>query len=362
MKNNLPYLLALHSVHGLGPIRLKNLLDYFEDPKVIWELNEKEILTRGIPQSVVSNLVNARKTLDPEKYVEGILKSGIKYLTIFDDKYPKLLKEIYDPPIVLYYLGDLLPADKNCLAIVGTRKISGYGTVITEKFATELSNAGLTIVSGLAHGVDTCAHKAVIKAKGRTLAILGGGLKNIFPSENISLAKNIADGFGAVMSEFAPSEQSLPGNFPARNRIISGLSQATLVTEAAENSGSLITAKLALDQGREVFAIPGPITSELSKGPSALIKQGARLVTEPSEILEELGIKGLKNLDLGTRSDIKLSEIEQKIYDALENENQHVDELCRNLKLSAAIISSSLVKLEIQGVVKNLGGGNYTKI
>ncbi|MFA5933534.1 MAG: DNA-processing protein DprA [Microgenomates group bacterium] len=359
---NIEYLLALHSVHGLGPVRLKNLLDYFKDPKIIWEISEKEILARGIFPSVVANLKLARKTLDPEKYHDGILKSGIKILTIYDEAYPKLLKEIYDPPIILYYLGEILPSDKKTIAIVGTRKITGYGEIITKKFATDLANSGLTIVSGLAHGVDTCAHKAVVEAKGRTLAILGGGLKNIFPPENIKLAYKIAEGFGAVISEFAPDEPSLPGNFPARNRIISGLSLATLVTEAAEDSGSLITAKLALDQGREVFAIPGPITSELSKGPSSLIKQGAKLVTEPAEILEELGLERFKRKDLGIMNDIKLSEVEQKICDSLENESQHIDDLCRSLKLSAAMVSASLIKLEIQGLVKNLGGGNYGKI
>lgn len=362
--NNISYLLALHSINGLGPIRLKNLLDYFKDPKNIWEASNKEIITRGIPQSVVNNLTDTRKILNPEKFLEDVQKSGIKWLTIFDDNYPKLLKEIYDPPIILYYFGDILASDNKAIAIVGTRKMTGYGQAITEKFATELSQAGLTIVSGLARGVDSTAHRATLESSGRTLAILGGGLKRIFPPENIALAKRIADGFGAVISEFSPDEPSLPGNFPARNRIISGLSLATLVTEAAEDSGSLITAKSALEQGREVFAIPGPITSELSKGPSSLIKQGARLVTDPVEILEELGLDRhmkIKRQKTGN-GDIKLSETEEKIINVLENESQHVDEICRNLDLSAANVSASLIKMEIQGLIKNLGGGNYTKI
>lgn len=364
MMNNIEYLLALHSVRGLGPIRLKNLLDYFKDPKNIWLASNKEILSRGIPQSVVNNLTDARKTSNPEKFLEDVQQSGIKWLTIFDDNYPKLLKEIYDPPIVLYYFGDILAHDKWAIAIVGTRKITGYGQAITEKFARQLSEAGLTIVSGLARGVDACAHLAALESNGRTLAILGGGLKRIFPPENIALAKRIADGFGAVISEFSPDEPSLQGNFPARNRIISGLSLATLVTEAAEDSGSLITAKCSLEQGREVFAIPGPITSELSKGPSVLIQQGARLVTDPVEILEELGIdRPKRNKGQQTKNaDIKLSETEEKIINVLENENKHVDEICRNLGLSAAHVSASLIKMEIQGLIKNLGGGNYTKI
>ncbi len=361
---NVKYLLVLNSVHGLGPVRLKNLLDYFKDPKNIWEASSKEILTRGIPQSVVENLYNARKTLNPEKFLEDTEKSGIKWLTIFDDNYPKLLREIYDPPIILYYFGDILQSDKKAIAVVGSRKITGYGQVITEKFAKALSEAGLIIVSGLARGVDATAHRITLESSGRTFAVLGGGLKKIFPPENTTLARIIADGSGAVISEFSPDEPSLPGNFPARNRIISGLSLATLVTEAAEDSGSLITAKCALEQGREVFAIPGPITSELSKGPSMLIKQGACLVTDPAEILEQLGFDGHHKINgrkIGN-TDMKLSETEEKVLGILENESKHVDEICRNLGLSAASVSASLIKMEIQGLIKNLGGGNYTKI
>lgn len=362
--NNIPYLLALHSVHGLGPVRLKNLLDYFGDPKLIWEAEIKEISAHGIPQNVIENLIQARKNLDPGKFAEDIKKSGIMWLTIFDEIYPKLLKEIYDPPLVLYYLGEILPKDNKAIAIVGTRKMTGYGEAVTEKFASGLSLAGLTIVSGLARGVDACAHRAVVENNGRTLAVMGGGLNYIFPPENIVLAKKIISGHGALISEFAPNEPSLPGNFPARNRIISGLSLATLVTEAAEDSGSLITAKSALDQGREVFAIPGPITSDLSKGPSVLIKQGASLVTDPAEILESLGLDELKSKKISP-DDINKAELssdEKLIWERLENEEKHVDEICRDLSLPASKVSASLIKMEIKGLIRNLGGGNYAKI
>lgn len=360
--DNIEYLLALNSIHGLGPIRLKNLLDFFKDPKDIWTSPDQEILIRGIPQSVVNNLKEARIVLNPEKFLEDVQKAGIKWLTIFDDDYPELLKEIYDPPVILYYKGEISPQDTRGIAIVGTRKITGYGAAVTEKFATELSRSGLTIISGLARGVDACAHRAVVEAGGRTLAILGGGLKKIFPPENIALGKRISDGHGALISEFAPDEPSLPGNFPARNRIISGLSLAVLVTEAAEDSGSLITAKSALDQGREVFAIPGPITSELSKGPSVLIKQGATLVTDPSEIIEQLGLSNMQDSQLKTLDISGLSKEEHLIWDGLTNEGKYVDEICRALNFSAAQVSASLIKMEIRGLVKNLGGGNYCKI
>ncbi|MBI4037230.1 DNA-protecting protein DprA [Candidatus Daviesbacteria bacterium] len=362
MIKNLPYLVALHSVNGLGPIRLKALLNYFQDPKLAWEGSSKEILALGLPPKVVDLLIETRKKLDPEKYLEQIQKSGIKVLTIFDDTYPKLLKEIYAPPTVLYYKGEILPQDNKAVAVVGTRKITGYGRMVTEKLTKELVGFGITIVSGLARGVDTKAHQTAIENQGRTLAVLGGGLNRIFPPENTVLAEKIASGFGAVISEFPPHHPSLAGNFPARNRIISGLSLAVLVAEAAEDSGSLITAKLALEQGREVFAVPGPITSDLSKGPLMLIKQGAKLVTDAQEILEELGLEGVKSAGPKVQNEKDLTKVEQKILDCLTNEQKHIDEICRELKITAAEASAALVKMEIYGLVKNLGGGNYGNI
>lgn len=359
---NLEYLVALHSVNGLGPIRLKSILDYFGDPKTAWEASPEEFLKLGIFKNVVDFLVETRKKLDPEQYLEHIYQSGIKVLTIFDDAYPELLKQIYDPPLVLYYKGEILPIDARSVAIVGTRKVTGYGKMVTEKFSADLADFKVTVVSGLARGVDSCAHQTVVKKGGRTLAVLGGGLNNIFPPENNNLAKQISEGFGAVLSEFPPDHPSLPGNFPARNRIISGLSLGVLVTEAAEDSGSLITAKLALEQGRDVFAVPGPITSEYSKGPAALIKQGARLVSEAKEILEELGIDQGQGLRVKDEEKINLSETEQIIYDFLANEGKYVDEICQELRLAAAVVSANLIKLEIAGLVKNLGGGNYIKV
>lgn len=362
MPNNLPYLIALHSVNGLGPVRLKAIIDYFGDPKLAWEGPSKEILALGFPQTVVDLLIETRKKLDPEKYLEQIQKSGIKILTVFDDNYPKLLKEIYAPPIVFYYKGEILPQDSRAVAVVGTRKITGYGRVVTEKLTKELVDFGITIVSGLARGVDTKAHQTALESGGRTLAVLGGGLNKIFPPENTVLAEKIASGFGAVISEFPPNHPSLAGNFPARNRIISGLSLAVLVSEAAEDSGSLITAKLALEQGREVFAVPGPITSDLSKGPLMLIKQGAKLVTDAQEILEELGLEQVKSGQKELKNEINLSNLEQKILDCLTGEQKHIDEICRELKITAAQVSAALVRMEIYGLVKNLGGGNYVNI
>lgn len=357
--NNIAYLLALHSIDGLGPIRLKALMDYFKNPKLAWEADALEIRKIGVPQPVVDLLADTRKKLDPESYARSIKDAGIKWMTIFDEGYPKLLSQIYDPPMVLYYKGEILPEDEKAIAVVGTRKMTGYGNTVTEQFVKDLVLEGLTIVSGLARGVDSKAHEVTVNENGRTLAVLGGGLHKIFPSENVSLAEKIIEGHGAVISEFPPNHPSLPGNFPSRNRIIAGLSLAVLVTEAAEDSGSLITARFAAELGRDVFAVPGPITSSLSKGPLDLIKEGARVVYRSQDILEELGIEKMSNVKFQMSNDSSFSEEEKKVLQVLENETRHIDEIGRMLNFSSAQISATLLKMEISGLVQNLGGGIY---
>jgi DNA processing protein len=353
---NLAYLLALHSIDGLGPIRLKNLLDKIPDPKDAWLAKSSQLKEVALPRNVIENLENKRKTLDPEKLYEEIKKAGVKILTIYDSGYPKRLLQIYDPPIVLYYKGEILPEDEEAIGVVGTRKVTGYGKAVTEKITRELVEAGLTIVSGLARGVDSIAHKVALESKGRTIAVLGGGLNSIFPPENQRLSLQI-QGSGAVITEFPPSYPSLPGNFPGRNRIISGLSIGVVITEAAEDSGSLITARYALEQGREVFAVPGPITSSLSEGPTALLKNGAKLVTKGEDITEEFGLSSKARPS--QLSNLTLLPDQELILECLRKESKHIDEICRELGKTSAVISAELIKLEIMGVIKSLGGGNY---
>lgn len=358
---NIAYLLALHSVDGLGPIRLKAMLDYFKEPKLAWEADASEIRKIGVPQPVVNLLLETRKNLDPQNYMESIKNAGIKWMTIYDESYPKNLKEIYDPPVVLYYKGEILPKDENAIGVVGTRKMTGYGKAVTKQLVEDLVNAGLTIVSGLARGVDSQAHSTALEESGRTIAVLGGGLNNIYPFENQQLAEKIIDGHGAIISEYPSDYPSLPGNFPSRNRIIAGLSKAVLVTEAAEDSGSLITAKLAVEGGREVFAVPGPITSSLSKGPIDLIKMGAKAVFDASEILEELGMKKVQSAKGKVQSLVELSEEERKVLECLENDTLHIDEIGRKLNIPSATVSALLIKMEIKGLLQNLGNGNYCR-
>ncbi len=358
---NLSYLVSLHRVNGLGPKRLKMLLDIYQDPKIVWQLNQSDFNQLKLG-AVYKELDQTRKEIDPNQYLDSIYKRGIQIKTIFDADYPKLLSQIYDPPIIIYFLGNLIHLPTH-IGVVGTRNITSYGKLVTEKFSLGLAKAGLIIVSGLARGVDTIAHRSTVEVKGKTIAVLGGGLSHIFPAENINLADQIVEMGGAVISEFPPDFPSLPGNFPSRNRIISGLSKAVLVTEAAQDSGSLITARQALDQGREVFAVPGPITSSVSIGALELIKQGAQLVVDPSEILETLGIDNLilESSQLTDQRLETLSEFDRVILELLENEPKHLDEICRLLSKPTPQISASLIKMEIQGFVKNMGLGNYIK-
>lgn len=354
---NIPYLLALQTVDGLGPIRLKVIIDYFQDPEIAWNAASKELLQIGITKSVVENLEKIRKVFNVEQYLKDLEKANINWVTIFDPNYPKLLSQIYAPPVVLYYKGTL-KFNQPSVAVVGTRKITGYGQMVTEQFSKGLAKSGVIVVSGLAKGVDTVAHRTTVQSKGITIAVLGGGLNRIFPPENTGLAGEIVQKGGAIVSEFAPDAASVPGNFPARNRIISGLSKAVLVTEAAQDSGSLITARYALEQGRDVFAVPGPINSTLSFGPIDLIKEGARVATGYKDILDELGIDAV----LGVQINIDgLSELEKLVYELLESGSLHIDEIGRNLKLSASQISAALLKMEIRGVLKSLGNGIYSR-
>lgn len=359
-ETELKYLLIIHSTEGFGPARIKRLFDYFGSFEKIWNASSSEISHFKFPPQLIENFKVAKKDLDPEKYFKQLQKVEIKVITIFDNNYPPLLKEITGAPMIIYYKGEITTdmLDR-CFGVVGTRKPTGYGRVVTEKLTRELAESGLTIVSGLARGVDTIAHTATIEAGSKTLAVLGGGLNQIFPSENLRLAEKIISGFGAILTEFPPSYPHLAGNFPARNRIISGLSKGVLVTEAAEDSGSLITARLALEQNREVFAVPGPITSSMSEGTSFLLKEGAKLVSSAKDILDELGIKPKSRVDL---SSVNLTKAEAEILELIKDESKHVDELSRILKKPISEVSGILLKLEIIGVVKNLGAGNYIRL
>jgi DNA processing protein len=357
MKSDLPYFVALAATPGIGPIRFNLLLKHFKTAKAVWNASEG-VLQKALTPALLKQFIAHRETFNAKKYFTEISDKKIKIITIGDKSYPKILKEIPDPPPVLYVKGEI-PEGERTMGVVGTRKMTGYGREVTEVLVRDLVNAGFTIISGLARGVDSYAHRVTVGNKGETIAVLGGGIDRVYPPENAKLAQEIANGSGAVISEFPLGMQPIPGNFPARNRIISGLSLGLLVTEAGEDSGSLITAGLAAEQGREVFAVPGPIYSKLSRGPSSLIKQGAKLVTNVDDILEEL------HLESGVSSE-KFKEIkaeskeEEIVLDLMKNGPVHVDEIARSSKLEAAKVGSLLSLMEIKGKIKSLGSGTYS--
>lgn len=285
------YFNAFNLIGGIGPIGFKKLISYFGSLDIAWKAGVSELKQAGLNQSIIEQINKQRPKINPDYEMEKLEKEKINLITIQDENYPKLLKEIYAPPAALYVRGCLSPKDELSLGIVGTRRLSSYGQQITPIITSELSKSGITIVSGLAKGIDTIAHKAAIENKGRTIAVLGSGVdkKSVYPAINKHLSEQIIQN-GAVVSEFPINTEPLAQNFPQRNRIISGLCLGILVIEAPEKSGAMITAKDALEQNREVFAVPGHILSPNSLGPNNLIKMGAKLVNQASDILEELNI------------------------------------------------------------------------
>lgn len=344
---------------GIGPLRFKLLLDYFGTAKKAFDASEKELLEVGLSENLTKRLIEFRKTFDFNSYFQRLEKSEILILCSVEEEYPKLLKEIQSFPPVLYVkTKNAKVLEKKAIAVVGTRKVTGYGRQVTEMIVEGLSASGLVVVSGLARGVDEIAHKTTINNSGLTVAVLGCGLDLIYPPEHKDLAEKIVLSGGALVSEFPLGMAAVPGNFPARNRIISGLSLGVVVTEAAEDSGSLITAACAAEQGRDVFAVPGPITSPLSRGTSELIKKGAKLVSGVEDILEELEIKGVGPMR-GLRDMAGLGNEEIKIVELLENENLHTDEIARKLGVDSGKAGGILSMLEIKGIIKNFGEGIY---
>lgn len=282
------YWIWLASVEGLGPVKKFALLNKFETAKRIYNATEKEILkVDGMSDKIVQNMQKAKDAKLLEKYEKYILKNDIKIINISDDNYPAKLKNIYAPPITIFAKGDISLLNSKSIAIVGSREPSKYGIYVAEKFSKELSKEGITIVSGLARGIDTFAHVGALSSFGKTIAVLGSGIDVVYPKENAKYYREISEK-GLIISEYIVGTVPESKNFPQRNRIISGLSDGVLVVEARKNSGTMITTDFALEQGKELYVIPGNITSNLSAGTNNLIKEGAKLVTDVYEILEDL--------------------------------------------------------------------------
>jgi len=356
-------LIVLNSIEGLGFLKLKNLKENFGSfAKAISEDEEKLSKVEGITKNLAVKIKKALREFDLKRELSLIKENRITLLSLEDKDYPKNLKEIYDPPYLLYVKGELKEQDENALAIVGSRIASYYGLSLAEKFSFLLALRGITIISGLARGIDTQAHKGALKAKGRTIAVLGSGLVNIYPEENKKLAEEIENS-GALISEFPLEYPPLRQNFPRRNRVISGLSKGVIVVEAGERSGALITADFALEQGREVFAIPGKIDSPTSQGTHNLIKQGAKLVSSIEDILEELKLDinyVVEENNKPTEEKI-ITEEEKKVYQLLNNEPKHIDEIKRETELEITKLSNILLKLELKGLIRQLPGKMFVR-
>ncbi len=353
------YLLLITSFVPFGPVRIKLLLSYFGSARKIWKAKTKELLELGLGEERTLQFVNHRDNFKEKEYFNQLKKNSINFLTINDNGYPDNLKELENPPIVLYIKGKFKISDNNAIAIVGSRKMTAYGKEVTDKFSSELSHVGITIISGLARGIDTVAHRSCLLAGGRTIAVLGCGLDMVYPPENFKLAGEIQEN-GALISEYPLGYPAIPINFASRNRIISGLSKAVLIIEGASKSGTLLTASHAAEQGREVFAVPGQITSPLSGAPLFLLKNGAKMATSPKDLLEELDLE-IKIDKEKMEKIMPATKEEEKIMMILENEPLHLDELARISSLEVGSLSARLTMMELKGLIKNLGGGIYKR-
>lgn len=300
-------------------------------------------------------MIESQKMYDPEREIEKILKLNIGYITIFDQAYPTQLNELPDGPVILYIKGNAEILKEPSLAVVGSRKFTSYGKTVAYKLTRESAEAGLVIISGLALGIDTIAHFAVLDAKAKTVAVLGCGLDQVYPACNLGLAKNIIEMGGAIVSELSPGTPPLKHNFPSRNRIIAGLSLGTLVIEAAESSGALITAYEALEYNREVFAVPGNINSETSFGPNRLIQKGAKLVISTEDIFEELNVE-FKQSQEKAKEMLPESKEEIIILDLIAKKDMLVDNIIEQSDLNVIEINTALTMMEMKGIIENVGG------
>jgi DNA processing protein len=355
---DIKYWVAFNNIPGIGRVRLGQLESYFGSLESAWKARPGELRKSGLDGPALRAIGEYRDGIEPEAEMDKIERHGIRVLISNDKAYPRRLKEIYDFPPVLYMRGELKPEDEWCLAVVGTRRATVYGKQITEELTADLARSKITIVSGLARGIDTIAHRSALEAGGRTIAVFASGLDIIYPAENAKLAHDIMEN-GALVSEFPLGMKPRAENFPRRNRILSGLSLGVLVTEGGEDSGAMITAADAIEQNREVFAVPGSILSPASRGTNQLIQKGeAKLVRQYTDILEELNLMAIER-QMEMREILPESENESVLLKQLGAEPAHIDEVCRRSGLPAATVSSTLAMMELKGMVKQVGTMNY---
>ncbi len=359
-RSDLKYWIAFSRIPRIGSVRAGRLLSHFGSMEAAWRASAGQLPAAGLDQGTVSSIVAEREAISPDGELERLHKSGVKAYTWDDPEYPPRLKEIEDKPPVLYVRGELTPEDECAVAIVGTRKATPYGRQAAEHFATDLAGHRVTVVSGLARGIDAVAHRAALSAGGRTIGVLACGLDMVYPPEHAKLALEITE-HGALISDYALGTQPRSEFFPRRNRILSAVSLGVLVVEGGEDSGALLTARYALEQNREVFAVPGSIYSPTHRGANKLIRSGeAKLVSTTEDILEEL------NLTMVTQQQ-ELYEVapadptEAKLLSVLSNQPSHIDEVQRASGLPIASVSSALAVLELKGIVRQVGPMSFVR-
>jgi DNA processing protein len=356
--------IALNMVPKMGPVRLRKLLEVFETPQRILATKSGELRqVDGIGDEVAGTISRWEEHVDLAAELKRVEEFGAHVLTQQSPEYPKLLREIHNPPIVLYVWGKLDHRDEHAIGVVGSRQATHYGTEAAKKLSYQLAYAGMTVVSGLARGIDTAAHQGALAAKGRTVAVIGSGLNKLYPAENQPLAEKIAETC-AVISEFPMDMKASTQTFPMRNRIVSGMSFSLLVVEAGLSSGALITSSQAIDQGRSVYAVPGPIDRPSSMGTNRLIQQGAKLVMGAGDILDDMQVLFPENPKLAPskpRAD-SLNDDEKKIYDAIDDSETPIDAIITKSGLPTGKVCSTLLALEMKRLVKQLPGQHFVKL
>lgn len=360
-RNELQYWIAFGRVPQIGRARFALLERYFSSIEEAWKAGSASLQQAGLHGAALSALLAARDGINPEAELQKLERANVRALTWNDEAYPSRLKEIFDKPPLLYVRGELTAADEWCVALVGTRRATAYGHQAAEELARDLANSGITVVSGLARGIDTIGHKTALAHGGRTLAVLACGLDTVYPPENLRLAQQIV-GQGALISDYALGTQPQAQFFPRRNRIMVGLSLGVLVVEGDVKSGALITARQAIDENREVFAVPGNVFSPASRGTNWLIQHGqAKLVTGVEDVLEEL------NLTMAAHQHemqelLPADDMEADVLKTLSSEPMHIDEVRRESGLEITTVSSTLSMLELKGMVKEVGSLSYVKV
>ena len=359
--------LLLSLISGIGPLIRRKLLSRFETADQVLRASAGELQSvDGIGPTLARRITKAHEEIDVDEQLQIVRDNNLTVLLESDPQYPPLLKEIPDPPGVLFVRGSLLPGDQLAIGIVGTRHASRYGLRQAASLATGLARAGVTVISGMARGIDTAAHRAALEAGGRTVAVLASGVLNPYPPENVKLAAEIAEQ-GCLLSEAAPTMLPISGMFPQRNRIISGMSVGTIIVEAAERSGALITARHAWEQNREVFAVPGQIDSRTSQGPHRLIRDGAKLVTCVEDVLEELGPLAQEapradGTTVRVPAEVLLNDVEQQVLQAVDPKGSLIDDVTQSSGLPVHRVLSTIHVLEMRQLVRRVSGNRVARV